>query len=130
MQPGATDHTIVPNDVVRRVRRHYLALLSASLALGFATFLLAGNGLLAPIAALLLLSGALALLVMAILVLQSGICPRCKASLLLKKNARLTGSRIALLTKAQCPSCGLDLDRPYVLMGEAKDQATSITEPP
>lgn len=108
--------TIVPNDVVRRVRRHYLMLLAGALSVGLAAFLLAGNGMVPPLVTLLLLIAAVGLLVFAVLVLRSGICPRCNASLMWQEKPGLTASRISLFTKSKCPSCGLDLDQPFAIM--------------
>jgi hypothetical protein len=120
MSPGAKIGSVVPNDVVRRVRRHYLVLLASALVLGFVTFLLAGNGLVPPFATMLLLVASIGLLVFAVLVLRSGICPRCKTSLMWQESRGLTASRISLFTKKSCPSCGLDLDQPFAIMEDGK----------
>ena len=121
MQPGSAGiRTIVPNDVVRRVRRHYLALLSAAIGLGFATFLLAGNGITPPFLTMTLLLVSAALLIFAVLVLRSGICPRCRSSLMWKEGRGLTASRISLFTRKQCPNCGLDLEQPFAIMDDGK----------
>ncbi len=120
MSPGAALRTIVPNDVVRRVRRHYLSFLAAALGLGFVTFLLGGNGLIPSFLTMTLLVAAAGLLVFGVLVLRSGVCPRCKASLMWSERPGLTASRIALLTRKNCPSCGLDLDQPFALVDEEK----------
>lgn len=110
--------TIIPNDVVRRVRRHYLGLLSAALAVGFASFLLAGNGLVPPLAAVSLLVFAAGLLIFAVLVLRSGICPRCRASLMWQEGRSLTASRISLFTRNSCPKCGLALEQPFAIVDQ------------
>ena len=116
--PGGTLRTIVPNDVVRRVRRHYLILLATALATGFLAFLLGGSGSVPPILTMLLLIVAAGLLIFAVLVLRSGICPRCKVSLMWHESPGLTASRISLFTKPKCPNCGLDLEQPFAIMGD------------
>ena len=120
MEPGSGTslRTIVPNDVVRRVRRHYLTMLAAAIATGFGTFLLAGFQVVPPFLAMVLLILATGLLIFAVLVLRSGICPRCKSSLMWQESRGLTASRISLLTKKKCPNCALDLDQPFAIMDD------------
>lgn len=118
---GAQIRTIIPNDVVRRVRRHYLVLLVAAISIGFGAFLLAGNNIAPPLLTLMLLIGAGGLLVFAVLVLRSGVCPRCNTTLMWQEKTSLTASRISLFTKSKCPNCGLDLDQPFAVMDERRD---------
>lgn len=121
MQPGSAGiRTIVPNDVVRRVRRHYLTLLAAAIGAGFVTFLLGGSGITPPLLTLALLLASAGLLIFAVLVLRSGICPRCKSSLMWQESRGLTATRITLFLKKKCPNCGLDLEQPFAIMDDGK----------
>lgn len=112
--------TIVPNDIARRVRRHYLMLLAAAISVGFGTFLLAGNQIAPPLLTMILLIAAAGLLIFAVLVLRSGVCPRCNTSLMWQEKPGLTASRISLFTKSKCPSCSLDLDQPFAIMDKER----------
>ena len=122
MSHHPTEHgpATTPNDVFRRIRRHYFSLVGAAFGSGLLALIIGANGLASPaIVGVLLLAG-IGALIFGVTVLRSAVCPKCDTPMMWRASPGLTASRVSLLLRPNCPSCGLDLDQPIPALDNSK----------
>ncbi len=115
---GSAEQT--PNDVFRRIRRHYFSLVGVAAAQSLLALIVGANQWAPPWFVALMLLGGIIALIAGVTILRSAVCPKCETPTMWRASPGLTASRVSLLLRPKCSSCGLDFDQP---MAQAEKSA-------